>query len=255
MSAGRKSLWRGSRGVTLSPESPDWDLTASEDTIVLIFEGPYETLVANPPPRGGEIAGYSGFTVDRVRIKRARSTKGTMTVTATRGTADGGTSAERPQYEVDWSEVQRPLMQAPVFQAGAKYALTDTDRTQIEAWEKEEDPAYKKDFKFRTEQGYTLLSEHAQEYAKRILKGVSGYTEYMPVLSRTRLSLQNVSGNPAGRRESPPAGFGTLPKLAGDVAYVWVKTAARSRRSGKGGRWQIIEEWRGFESVDEDLVP
>ncbi len=250
----KRSLWRGSRDIVLSPESPEWDLTASEDTIVLIYEGPYEALVANPPPRGGEIAGYAGFTVDRVRIKRARSTKGTMTVTATRG-GEGGQSAERPQYEVDWAEELRPLMTAPVFQPGGKYALTDTDRAEIEAWEKEEDPNLKKDFKFRTGQGYSILSDHAQQYAKRILRGITNYREYMPVLRRTRLSLQNVSNNPAGRTEMPPSGFGPLPKMAGGRDYVWVKESARSIRSGKGGRWQIIEEWRGFESVDGDLVP
>ena len=254
MSAGRKSLWRGSREITLSPASPEWDLATSEEQITLVYEGPYEALLANPPPCGGAIAGYEGFTVDRVKIKRARSTKGTMTVSASRG-GTGGESVERPQYEVDWTEAQLPLMQAPAFQAGGKYELSDTDRAQIEAWEKEEDPAYKKDFKFQTDAGYTLLSDHAQQYAKRILRGQTTHTAYVPMLQRTRLSLQNVSNNPAGRRETPPSGFGGLPKLAGDKNYVWVKTTARSRRSGKGGRWQIIEEWYGFESVDEDLIP
>jgi len=254
MSIRRQSLWRGSREITLSPESPEWDLATAEDQITLVYEGPYEALLAHPPPRGGAIAGYEGFTVDRVRIKRSRSTKGTMTVFASRG-GTGGESVERPQYEVDWTEQQLPLMQAPAFQAGGKYELSDDDRMQIVRWEMEEDLGYKTIYAYRTEQGYTMLSDHAKEYARRILRGQTSYTEYVPVLQRTRLSLQNVSHLPAGRRETPPSDFGELPRMAGGRPYVWVKTSARSLRTGRGGRWQIIEQWHGFESVDKVIYP
>ena len=76
-----------------------------------------------------------------------------------------------------------------------------------------------------------------------------------PVLRRTQLRRGNVSGASAGRIEDPPVDFGTLPRQSTGSDFVWFKTADRSVRAGKHGKWQRIEEWTGFDTVDTDLYP
>lgn len=258
MSAKRTALWRGSSGIVESPESPEWDLTGSVNTCVRTFEGPYETLLKNPPTFGAVMSGLpAGYTVDRIKIKRHRSTKATMVVTLTKDTSGTGTGADEgdSQYEKDWAEIQQPIESHPIYASGT-YALSEGGRVDVEHWRDEADASLRKLYKYKDEDGSIIeLSTEAKHLAKKILKGITSYPVYIPVLRKTTVTRADASASTAGKRESPPSGFGVVPKQADGSDWVWVKTADRSVRSGKHGKWQRMEEWSGFDSVDADLYP
>jgi hypothetical protein len=257
MSAKRTARWRGCTGIVESPESPEYDFSGSEDTCTKIFEGPFSTLLSSRPARGAEMAGVdTGFQVDRVKIRRSQSTKGTMTVTLTRAPSAQGGAEQQPQYEIEWSEVDKALATHPRYAAGGATELSDADRANIEAWENETDPDLKRQGKFKAPSGEVVtLGTNAKAYAWKLFNGTSHYPVYIPVARKTSLARQNVSGTSAGHVETPSGDFGTLPKRPGGADFIWVKTADRSVRTGKHGKWQRVQEWTGFDKVDTDLIP
>ncbi len=255
MSAKLQARWRGTREIQEVPDSPDWDFSGKESTCVRVFEGPYATLLAKRAETGQLVAGMpNGYQVDRVRVKRQRSGKGIMTVTLSAKDASGSVDNEvvLPQYEVDWSEVQKPAEQHPRYASGAK-ALSDTDRADIAAWDDEKDASLRKDWKYKDAAGTDkTLSANAQDLAKKKLRGETSYTVWIPVCKRTYAMRQNAASTGAGFIQNPPSGFGALPTNHG-AAYKWFKTADRSVRSGTHGKWQRVEEWTGFDRVDTDF--
>lgn len=258
MTSKRTAKWCGSRAITEHPESGDWDFSNSEDACTRVYEGPYAALLSSRPSPGQVMAGMpAGFAVDRVKVKRAKSGKGTMTITLARtnGGSSDNSAPEQPQYEIDWSEVQKPLEQHPIWKSGAVLALADSDWCDIGAWKEEKDAALRKLFKYRDERSgsiYPLLT-NARAFAAKALAGTTSYSVWIPVLRRTTAVRRNISGAVAGRIATPPDEFGTLPVRSGGGSYVWFKTADRSSRSGKHGKWRRIEEWTGFDTVDTDL--
>jgi hypothetical protein len=246
--------WRGSRALTETPDSPDWDFSGEAVTCTRIFEGPYDVCLASRPQRGVSMTGYTGLVVDSAKVKKAPGGKGRLTVTAF-AKAPSSSVFDMPEekFEIDWVEVQRALITNPDFDGGT-HSLTHEDKIAIQQWEDCPDSEVKTDYAYYTDndkrepEGGLYLSANAQVYVDKRLKGVDSWVEYMPVCRKTSLTVAQPSESAAGFINDPD-GFGSgLPS-----GFEWLKTADRSSRTGKHGKWERSEEWTGAVEVDHDL--
>ena len=247
--------WRGSRQLNETPDSPDWDFSGEAVTCTRIFEGPYGTCLESRPQRGESMTGYTGLVVDNAKVKKAPGGKGRLTVTAF-AKAPSSSVVDMPEekFEVDWVEVQRPLITNPCFAADGSYPLTMDDKIAIEKWEDCPDADIKADYGYYTNNdtrepdGGIQLSDNAKVYVDKRLKGVDSWVEYMPVCRKTSLTVAKPSESAAGFINEPD-GFGSaLPS-----GFEWLKTSDRSLRTGTHGKWERSEEWTGAIYVDHDL--
>ena len=65
-----KSVWRGTKAMTETPDSGDWSYSDVAQ-ITRIFNGPYDVLLASAPQRGSAMAGFAGCTVVDIKLKKA----------------------------------------------------------------------------------------------------------------------------------------------------------------------------------------
>ncbi len=252
--------WRGSRELTETPDSPEWDFSGDGTTCTRTFQGPFDVCLAQRPLRGSSMAGFSGLAVDKSRVKKSPGGKGTLTITAF-GVADSVSAAPfaavEEKYEVEWTETQKALITNPCFSATGAFPLDDDDRCALQKWEDCPDASVKKighyydnnDTRDPNPGTGLALSVSAWAYAKKILKGEDSWTSYTPIARKTSLTVEPPTTSMAGRRETPD----DFPCLPGP--YQWMKTADRSTRSGKKGKWEQSEEWTGVDAIDEDLYP
>lgn len=250
----KTAKWRGSKQLTESPESPRWDFAGDAVTLTQTFHGPYELCLTKRPKRGSELQGFSGFVVDKSSVNRARGGQGVLSVIASGSAESPELNKVEEKYEIEWTELERPLTTNPCFLPGGAHALTVADRTAIQKWEDCPDADVKAAMKFynnndtRTPAGGTDLSANAQVYAAKILNGVESWVQFVPVAKKTTLTAVQPSSSAAGFINDP-SGFGSaLPD-----EFMWLKTADRSMRTGRHGKWERTEEWTGAISIDGDL--
>jgi hypothetical protein len=222
------------------------------DGFTMEYTGPAADLPT--PDSGTEWPTGSGFRVDTATSEPAAKSGHVVLRVIVSNKDDGsaiGTVSD-VAYELDWAEVQRPLLEHPAFQTGGASALTDSDRVEIQLWKEEKDSAERKLFKFyavdkngQPTGSLVTLSTAAQKYAKYALIGVETYADTVPV---ARKQSTYTGGPPnaasAGTKQSPPSGFPNLP-----TGLEWVKTADRSIRAAGQRRWQRSEEWMGVAKV------
>lgn len=243
--------WRGSSGLTESPESPVWDFNGDETTCERTFMGKYDVCLSSVPPRGAVMSGFAGQFVDRVDVRKQPGGKGIMVVHSVGAASTPPNTSPTEKYDREWSEVQRPLLLHPRYSVGGVKALTAADRIAIEKWNDCPDAAIKTALKYyndnekRDPAGGTALSAHAQDYAGKILKGEESYIMYLPIMKKTTTSFLPLGGTACGKRQEP-VGFGTM--LAGLEDYDWLKTADRASRTGKNGKYERYEEWTGVDT-------
>jgi hypothetical protein len=208
--------------------------------------------------------GYAGLSIDKTKVSHGAGGKGTLVITAF--APPESLSAEPPavveeKYEIEWSEVQHPLITNPIFAAGGDLALTAGDKIAIQLWEDCKDAALKAAFGYFTTdppdwEETDTLSNNAQDYAEKILKGTDTWTEYIPIAKKTSLTVEPPVTCIAGHIQTP-TDFPSLPQRINEdgnlVAYAWFKTADRSMRTGKKGKWERTEEWTGVFEIDTDL--
>lgn len=202
---------------------------------------------------------YPGLVTSDDLERFENKTHGILTVVCERKFEPGdGSSAtgvklvNETTYEIDWVDVPQTLLQHPAFASGGSSELTDTDKLEIESWEKNPYIDYKKDFTFKKDGDYITpcsaadptLSENAQLYAKGRLKGIDGFVAKLPVAIR---SDTWVKGPPpagtAGQKEEPE-GFPNLP-----TGYEWIRGADRALRAGGQTTWSQTVDWQGVNKV------
>lgn len=266
----KQALWRGSKRITEAPDSPDWEFGNDKDTCTRVFVGPYAACLRDRPTYGASMADLPPelrrlYFVRRVRLRRAPGQKGILTVTAEyehmSGSRAGDKKESEPQDEIEWTQIERPLEQHPLYQeadntvtpprpAGAR-ALSADDLNALAMWEREEDYKLRKDFKFKNPDGEELtLSANAQHLARKKLRGQDTYLVFAPVFRRTTQMRACPDGSLCGRRQR-------LTFLSGDMRnkYEYLQSADRGTRSGDHGRWQRAREWTGAEYWDPDIYP
>lgn len=238
----------------LRPGFPQETKSAGGEGYLLEYVGPADILAT---PNTGDLWPVAPWRVDNASSEPAQKSgfvilRVTVTSKGDDGEASIGIKSD-VSYELDWADVQRPLLEHPAFQAGGSHALTDTDRVEIELWKQETAGSVaKKTFKFkeRDQNGQPTgsektLSTHAQKYAQYVLIGVETYADTVPVARRQ----STYTGGPpnaasAGTKQALPSGFPNAP-----AGLEWLKTADRSIRAAGQRRWQRSEEWMGVDKV------
>ena len=155
-------------------------------------------------------------------------------------TGGGGNGGADPVYELEWSREDKDIKNNPKFQAGGTYALTDAERREVtDALEGN---------------GPLPTTGSKYELFKRLQRGVTSYPIGIPVARSTTYSITRPTSSGTWVRGTPPAlcGAPTNSPQTG-AAYVYVKTADRVVR--RSGGFERIQEWSGFEDVDELLYP
>lgn len=204
------------------------------------FRGPIQTLRAGRPTAGSTMSDIDdAYRVSRVEIIADKGGSGRMIVyLSTLITSAAGGGGNDTTHEVEWVNIEKPLIAAPYFRSGGGAALTQADHEAIETWQAD-----------RSTSNYSALSTNAKLYANRILAGIESFLLASPVARRTTRSSDKPSSSVCGRRQTPP-NFPGLPS-----GYVWLKTADRAIKPGNDSPWERIEEWTGADLWDTNLYP
>jgi hypothetical protein len=271
--ASQTPIWLGSTVITETPDSPQYGHDATRFYLSRFYEGPYDACVANAPVQGNAFIDFPvAVLIVDVQIKRKPGNIGRIEVRAESQISDSNPAA--PTYEVEWVEVDRPLLMNPRYAVGGSGAkvLTAQDVAMIGKWEEEDNPVLKNAFQYKVPQDnanpgagsaaptgtttvnsvtfnvYTL-SANAQDYAAKRLKGIESYRFWAPVARQTLETYTLPTVNPCGVIENPPSAIGV------PSGYVWQRSAQRATKTGRYGRWQQQQEWQGADSIDTDLYP
>lgn len=247
-----RATWKGSREIQEQPGSPRRVKSAAGIQITRVFRGPYEALVAAEPAIGATLEGTAGVFVDSVETVPDAAGPlgpGTMTIVASTPDPDSdGQSPEAPIYEVDWTQLEKPLEQHPRYQSTGDKPLNEQDLVDIENWKNETDRTLRSQGKYRSADGNEVtLSLNAKDLAFKILRGQSSYIVAAPVVRVTSRTYAKPLTSATGTKGHPPAAAGYPP------GYEWVKTADRAMRQGSRGTWERIEEWTGADTWDGDI--
>lgn len=237
------------------------DLTGSY--ISYTYRGPTATLVTNTPqfnddwngipvirvsgPRTLEITSYSELIVE------AKSIDSAAVVAAGIAAVAGN---EFPLYEVEEVPVQVGLFGHPAWSG-----LTDADKQAIAEWKNEQSTVdraaysyHQKDYQGNATALVVPLStaasptKSAQDMAKLMLSGIDTYTDYYPVARKTEVMFGQdlATVGPIGDKISGDP-FTGVPS-----GYVWILTAYRRQKQGRGYYWTRTREWTGYKAVRID---
>jgi len=257
--------WRGSRDLQVVPDSTVFGKTATRVTWEQTRIGPFLSCLAAEPRNGQPIAGltgpYSNVRVVESKITKKRGTIATLWLRAeyvinwndldTNPTTDNGTP------ELEWVQVERPLMTHPDFapdgflggdQVGgtsARWRLSAADPFEIQAWQDEPSNVLRKDFKFTGEDGsIKTLTANAQIVAKLMVVGVTSWLDFAPVVRDTVRTSRPPTDGTCGT-------IYTAAALRSEVGfrvpsgYEFLKSADRGTQSGSNGRWERQREFMG----------
>ena len=240
-------VWIGSADLEESPDSPQISLSKEGLVYTKIFTGPFSVVEAGIPARMASVTGVpSPLLVDTATIKNGPGGIGTLTITCCQSPSSGVGSTE-PTEEIEWVEVQRPLKSHKMFQAGGVNELDDGDLSDIVAWQNQDNAAQMKLFKFPTGSGATdTLSDNAQVYAKKWLRGQEFYNEYAPVYRKTLVLTAAPSTGGCGIIEAPATSETTVPPY-----YQWLKNADRAIKRSR--TYERVQEWLGAWWWDPDI--
>jgi hypothetical protein len=256
------ALTRGTTSVRERPDSPTWEYNTQKVTCTRLFEGMYADLLTTAPTIGSNMEGYSAqLLVENVRISKAVSGKATMTVVLETQTYTYSAAAPvQPVYEIEWTQLERPIEQSPFFKTlfpdptGVVDLTKDqTDAiTAFRAWENAPDAGTALTaYNALTPVGTDPPDSGSVNFKALALKKMRGETTYLlfaPVARITTLTRQVFPVTACGQLFATVPTFDELPG-----GYIWLQTADRSTRTGTYGKWQRVQEWTGADSWDKDL--
>jgi hypothetical protein len=264
-------VWVGSTAITECPDSPQWGSDANRVWVTRHYEGPIDACVANQPVQG---QGWQDIPplilVTKVSITPKPGGIGHIEVYGETQAPANATAT----YEIEWVEVDRPLLMNPRYAVGGDgaKALTAQDVAMIQKWEEEDNFVLKNAFQYKVPQDnnnpgtgdaaptssttvngvifniYTL-STNAQDYAGKRLKGIESYRLWAPVARQTIETFDLPTANPCGVIEAPPGAIGA------PTGYTYQRSAQRATKTGRWGKWQQQQEWQGADTIDTDLYP
>lgn len=240
------SRWRGAESIKLQPTYPRFKRTAKGAVLTLVFRGPYVDLRTYGPAIGDSITLGAFDYAPSDELVYANSAEcqpdgagedgaGTLTVVYT-NEADAGAvlTSSNITREIDWTLLEKPLIQHPRYATGGDKELTDADRKDIEAWRA--DPGT---------ETYGALTDNAKDYVNKVRKGIENFVVPAPLVRKTTRGTSAPTVSACGEIESPDG-----PHPSG---YIWLKTADRGIRQAPASGWERVEEWTGAKSWDTDL--
>jgi len=263
MSNARKTI--GNLEARLSLENCVVKLADATATATLVYAGDLGKLKAkageftvgqtsNAVPSSLNISGDT-FKVAGVEITGGPGGTGRLTV----GLAAVSNSAVTVQptekgvdWQIEWTLVERSLEQHPDF---ASLFTAHGTLLPIEAW-KNIPPKYidyKTQFKvpnnLEKPTAWAPLTGNALKFCQKLAMGIASYQVQVPVVRKTETTVNGPGSNASSRcglRDTPP-------KFA-NLADAWLKTADSWSKNGQS-RWEHLQEWSGFDSLDPDIYP
>lgn len=233
--------------------------TVEGDSGTIVRRGSYAQLEAAKPAIGTIISSQGAqLNVLATNLRKERGGLGTLTITLGDKDRTGEglvpLAAREETLELDYSLMEKPIESHPMFKdifvpAGGDFSVLAS----IRAWEAENEPVIKGQFMYLAQGGvsgtgpYLTLSADAQVFAKKKLAGIESYYLQVPIVRKTSVLKRAVKTSKCGKRDTPPE--------FDDVQDVWLKTADKMIRTGSKGSWERVEEWTGFDQLDEDLYP
>ena len=242
------SKWRGSGGIHLAPTYPRFRRTARGATLTFLFRGPYVDLRTYGPDIGNSITistfdfEPSGEVVYANSIEcqpdsAGEDGPGSLVVTYS-NEADAGNTliANQTTVEVDWTLVEKPLIQHPRYTTGGVKVLTDDDRRKIEVWKNSPSTA-----------NYNACSDNAKDFITKLKKGIESYVVPAPVARQTQRGTSAPTVSNCGQRST------SAPVTGAPSGYQWLQTADRGIRQAPALGWERVKEWTGAKEIDEDI--
>lgn len=240
------AIWKGDNNTRESFDSRLFENSKDGPRWTMVFQGPYDTLIANAPSRMSPVKGMpANFYVDTVRVERGKGTAGKMTLTLTPAPIEDPFQSNNEVLEVEFVEIQKKLETHPMFNAvtstsshpnAGKYELTKDDRDKIEEW-KNASTASERDT------AYTALHDNAQQFADRIMKGMDSYIVFAPLCRQTVKLTSKPTNTRCGFQDYPPSEV----IVSG---YSYLQTADRSTRDRN---WSRVKEWTGADEIDTEI--
>lgn len=165
-----------------------------------------------------------------------------------------GVSDEYPFYEIDSTQVEKPLLQHPAFAA-----FTATQLLGCRAWDDETDTTAKASYQFwnRDKDGNTVgsiqtLDSDQQKYAQLRLYGTEAFLDFAPLARKTSKFFGNTMPDidDCGQK----AGGDPFTGVPSD--YEWLKIGDRAAKQGEGSDWIRVEEWQAARKIliDKDEI-
>lgn len=271
--------WKGSQKMQEQPTSPEIVYNGDVVTATVVYRGPWDVMVANVPERGSRVTGLPNnlnLKVDKAVLKKVPGRYGEMTLSLTQSTTTlipGGSTQEAPEYEIDWTQVEKPIENHPRYRTGKNLdgsgvgkepfaGLSVAFQTEgVSCFDKvkqyfEETSIEKRAVILDAVSVYPLITELIEKKEK----GIESFLTFAPVVRKTTtVYLPYVDSASKTTPTVGKCGFRQAPtvfaKANPPTGYNWLKTADRYHRKGDSGPWQRVEEWTGGEEVDVDLYP
>lgn len=242
------SKWRGSKEIKLQPTYPRFRHTAKGHTITLVFRGPYVDLRTYGPNINDAVTlGAFGYEPDDTLVfansvecqpdAAGEDGPGTLTVIYTNG-PDAGyhLAASSTMTEIDYTILEKPLAQHPIYSTGGTKALTDDDRKKIETWKNAPGTA-----------NYNANTANGKHFIDKLRLGIESYIVGAPLVRKTTRNTSPPSVSSVGTRSTGS------PATGSPSGYQWLKTADRSIQQAPAAGWERVEEWTGAKLWDADL--
>ena len=247
-------VWVGSSELQESPDSPQISLSKDGLVYTKIFTGPFSVVEAALPTRFSTMTGVPpSLLVDTASVKHSSGDIGTLTITCCVSPSQGISDSPVPIEEIEWVEYQRPLKSHKMFQSGGVNELDDGDLADIIIWQNQSEATRIKAFQFPSTAagaspggGYDTLSENAQVYAKKWLRGQEFYNEYGPVYRNTLTLPTSPTTGGCGIIGDPETTDKTVPPY-----YKWLKNADRCIKRSRA--YERVQEWIGAWWWDSDI--
>lgn len=158
-----------------------------------------------------------------------------------------GVADEYPFYEIDSTQVEKPLLQHPAFSE-----LTAAQRQGCRAWDDETDTDAKASFQYwkRDKDGNTVgsvqsLDSDQTKYATLRLFGVEAFPDFAPLARKTSKYRGNTTPDvdDCGQKiDGDP--FDGVP-----ADYEWLALRDSATKQGEGSDWIRVQEWQAARKI------
>lgn len=201
--------------------------------VTVEWHGPYTALKAIKPAVGSTLVGFStDLLVKSAVVKRDEGTYGTLTVILECTVTPNTIGFTREILEVSQMLVERPILDHPVLTAGETPMADDLAR-----WRDCPDPDLKLHWYYLDAAGdEQQLTDTEIIWAKKILRGVETFKDFVPVIRRRRAYNGAPTTSACGTIDTPP--------LSVDGVDSYLKTADDATEDDNGN-WTRVEEWTG----------
>lgn len=214
------------------PGSPSYHRDANGRTCQRVFRGSTSVIKAMEPSIGASMfdLGDSSLLVTSTDIRSLESSEISELVVALSNNVDSemlNPDLSGETIEVEWSQIDKPLEQHPLFKDLTKEELKLISNVLNDKAQESE-----------------IKNETALKLYEKKRRGQDSYLVFAPVVRRTTKQRSRPTSTSCGKISSPPVGV---------AGYTFLKSADRASKNSADGYWTRQEEWLGADSWDKEI--